>query len=1090
MGSILKYRALKPIFKDYLIRKVPFDRCCIFIKTLKAIQFRQILKNQFSGFIQRLAVIAMIILFAANFVWGQTTNDYRSNVTTGNWGTIGSWQRFNGSNWVAAASAPNSTANVITIRSGHTITVTAAVAVDQVVVEAGGQVNLTSNVTLTIANGTGDDFVVYGTVYRTTGTVTTTGTMVFGDDGTYQHARNGSNIPTATWHTNSTCLVTGVVATLPSGRNQNFGNLTWNNTAQTATTAYGALSITGNLTIQNTNSGQFNFTNASTNTVGGDFIQTGGTVRLAGNNATSLTVGGNFNLSGGTISLSYGTGPGTLNVAKNFSHTNGTITESSSGSGSIVFNGSAMQTYTSGGTVSNIINFTVNNGAYLQMAAAGTTITGNSFTLSSGATLGITSADGITTSACGTGATCGNIRTTTRTFNTGANYVYNGTSAQNTGNGLPATVFNLTFDNSGGVVTFNSARIITNNFSINSGSIANLGTYTFSASDLKLGGAGTASGSWGHASSPAINKNNDFFDNDTGIINVSVNTCSAPAAPVSGGDQTICADTPIPQLSVTVAAGETVDWYAAPSGGSSLVNGSLSYVPSTAGTFYAETRNSTTNCTSSARTGVTLNVLPVVPGFNGLLTNTSCPSNNDGAILISDFADPVVVFKSSEADYIDLGSSLLSNRSSFTIEGWVNFNIADLGSRMSLFGQNDAIEFGFISSTVINCWSASGGFANYTISAVSDGWHHVAAVGNGTNILIYIDGSQVASGGNSTSNYGASSYSAKIGGGVWDAAGGSFTGKMMKVGFWNTALSAAQISSLSSEYTFYKGTETGLIAGYNFHEGTGTSVSSLPAGTTGTFAGTPEWSNVLTFTWTKTGEAGFSASTKNISDISAGEYNLSVSNGTCQTTSSFTITSDADIPSVNTISIPSALCTGATLNPSTPSVTPNGSAISSQGWQLETTAGGGVFGSLTLPYTVTYADNGKIIRYYATNSCGTAYSNEVILSVTELPVITNQPSPLTLCEGESGNVNIATSATSPSYLWQYSVSSTGPWANTDGVAGVSGHTTDQLSITNVPLSYNNFYVSCIVTSNSCSIRSNAVLLTVNPVPTTGEIIPD
>ena len=57
------------------------------------------------------------------------------------------------------------------------------------------------------------------------------------------------------------------------------------------------------------------------------------------------------------------------------------------------------------------------------MAATGTTVDGGgTFTLSPGATLGITSADGITT----VGTALGNIRTTTaRTFNTTANYIYN-----------------------------------------------------------------------------------------------------------------------------------------------------------------------------------------------------------------------------------------------------------------------------------------------------------------------------------------------------------------------------------------------------------------------------------------------------------------------------------------------------------------------------------------------------------------------------------------------------------------------------------------------------------------------------------------
>ena len=158
-------------------------------------------------------------------------------------------------------------------------------------------------------------------------------------------------------------------------------------------------------------------------------------------------------MSSGTLIMSDGTAVadvGTLNVKGNFSHTGGTITETSTnlGNGAINFNGTTMQTYTSGGTVSNTINFTVNSGTYLQMADASTVVTGGgTFTLSSSAKLGIKSSDGITS-----GGATGNIQVTgIRTFNTGANYIYNNVASQVTGNGLPATVNNLTIDNSAGV---------------------------------------------------------------------------------------------------------------------------------------------------------------------------------------------------------------------------------------------------------------------------------------------------------------------------------------------------------------------------------------------------------------------------------------------------------------------------------------------------------------------------------------------------------------------------------------------------------------------------------------------------------------
>jgi len=285
------------------------------------------------------------------------------------------------------------------------------------------------------------------------------------------------------------------------------------------------------------------------------------------------------------------------------------------------------------------------------------------------------------------------------------------------------------------------------------------------------------------------------------------------------------------------------------------------------------------------------------PVFTSSITNTSCPLISDGAIAVSNNVDPAVEFRKTEYDYIDLNSSLLNNLSQFTIEGWTKFNLADVvGSRVGgVFGQNDCIEFGFYDANTIQCWTTGGGSIDVSTSFYPyDGaWHHIAAVGDGTQILIYIDGALVGTQAYITSNYGISAYTTKIGGRIWDDTdGGSFTGQIKKVGFWSTALTQAQIQTLASSYYIYQATDANLIAGYNFFEGTGTSLSSLPAGATGTFHYTPIWANVLTYAWTKTGDGTFSRTTPNLSGISTGEYNLTISNGSCNKSNSFTVNSN------------------------------------------------------------------------------------------------------------------------------------------------------------------------------------------------------
>ena len=73
-----------------------------------------------------------------------------------------------------------------------------------------------------------------------------------------------------------------------------------------------------------------------------------------------------------------------------------------------------------------------------------------SFTLAAGATLGICDQSGIT--QAGPNASSGLVRVTgLRTYSDDANYLYNGTVAQQTGDGLPITVRSLTVDNPAGV---------------------------------------------------------------------------------------------------------------------------------------------------------------------------------------------------------------------------------------------------------------------------------------------------------------------------------------------------------------------------------------------------------------------------------------------------------------------------------------------------------------------------------------------------------------------------------------------------------------------------------------------------------------
>ena len=382
------------------------------------------------------------------------------SAATGNWNANATWEcSDDGSVWQAATTTPTSSHGAITIRNGHTVTVSAIVTVDQVTVESGGQVTIASTITWTLADGTGTDLTVNGTVLNQGGTWTTTGTWTVSAGGTYIHnTTSGVSTPLgkATLDAGSNFVYRGSSTLTPavsmSGRT--YGNLSFESTSGSWTaspTGGGALTVNGNFVV-------------------------GTSVTIVTTQTGVMTFAGDFTVNG-TLTNSTGTQVYTFTG----------IGKTIAGSGSMTFEtwninaGASITLDRNVGIASGFIgtiNGTLNTGSNV-VSDSGT------FTLASGATLGIGSADGITSS----GAT-GNIQTTTRTFNTGANYTYNGASAQVTGSGLPDTVNNLTINNSAGVslsgpTTINGTLTLTN------------GLLTLGANNLTMGTAASVSGTPG-----------------------------------------------------------------------------------------------------------------------------------------------------------------------------------------------------------------------------------------------------------------------------------------------------------------------------------------------------------------------------------------------------------------------------------------------------------------------------------------------------------------------------------------------------------------------------------------------------------------
>src|SRR5262245_34720638 len=106
-------------------------------------------------------ILMSVVLAVASYAQAQTAGDFRS-IASGNWNSTAVWERYNGSSWVSTVFPTNTACNVVTVPSPHIVTNTAALTIDQVVIESGATLRITNG--LIVANGTGIDMDVFGTV--------------------------------------------------------------------------------------------------------------------------------------------------------------------------------------------------------------------------------------------------------------------------------------------------------------------------------------------------------------------------------------------------------------------------------------------------------------------------------------------------------------------------------------------------------------------------------------------------------------------------------------------------------------------------------------------------------------------------------------------------------------------------------------------------------------------------------------------------------------------------------------------------------------------------------------------------------------
>jgi hypothetical protein len=231
---------------------------------------------------------ALIIMFLSGYAISQQTGDYRS-AATGNWSEAATWETYDGANWVAAVSAPTGS-ETITVNDQDTVRVDAAVSISGTVVDSS-----------------------LGVIEVTTGSLT------FGDGSTYEHARDGGSVPTATWETGSIALFTGITTSAPDNRGQDYYNLTLNTPGLLSNSDMDLVGVTigGDITVMSSGSARWRMVGGDTATVtimGDVNVQDGSFETQGTSSPTVVEINhyGNVNITGGTFGISRGSqGSGT-----------------------------------------------------------------------------------------------------------------------------------------------------------------------------------------------------------------------------------------------------------------------------------------------------------------------------------------------------------------------------------------------------------------------------------------------------------------------------------------------------------------------------------------------------------------------------------------------------------------------------------------------------------------------------------------------------------------------------------------------------------------------------------------------------------
>lgn len=123
------------------------------------------------------------LLLWSSVLLSQAAGDYRSKAN-GLWSATTTWEKFDGSNWVAASSIPTDADGEITIIAPHNVTIDAAVSADQLKIKNNGALIIKFSTALTLKDQSGEDLECDGLLWVQSGIINGPGTVQINSSGT------------------------------------------------------------------------------------------------------------------------------------------------------------------------------------------------------------------------------------------------------------------------------------------------------------------------------------------------------------------------------------------------------------------------------------------------------------------------------------------------------------------------------------------------------------------------------------------------------------------------------------------------------------------------------------------------------------------------------------------------------------------------------------------------------------------------------------------------------------------------------------------------------------------------------------------